>query len=130
MYQIQLTDSVNSQILPKLNIPLTETPIEGATDVTTLDLNIYTDFFAKKRSWQHTWAYLTEDEFNILKGFYDRQFTLWQYPEITISELGINNIPVRMTLSPRNIIDNCGTVQDVEVSFRESVQMSDNWESS
>lgn len=130
MYAIQLSDSAATSIMPLLNVPLTEGQIEGATDVTTLDMNIYTDFFVKKRLWSHTWRYMSETDFNTLKGFYDRQFTLFQYPELTISELGVEDIVVRMTLSPQNIIDNCGTVENVQVTFRETVQMTQDFGSS
>lgn len=121
-YEIILSDSTDTVTLPVLNVPLTQNIIEGATDVETLDLNIYTDFVGTKRLWTHTWKYMTEANFNILKGFYDRQFTLFQLPLITIAELGVEDIVVRMSLSPQNIIDNCGTVEDVQVSFRETVQ--------
>jgi hypothetical protein len=120
---IELTDDVGTNVLPTLNVPLTEAPIEGTTDIVTLDNNMSTYFTFKKRLWSHTWSYMTEDDFNILKGYYDRQFTLYQYPLLSIDYLSVSDIPVRMTLSPRSIIDNCGTVQDVEVTFRESAQM-------
>jgi len=120
MYAIEITDDTTSAVLPILNIPLTEGRLEGATDVTTLDMNIYTDFIANKRVWSHQWDYMSEEDFNTLKGFYDRQFSLFAYPRITISKLGITDATVRMTLSPQNIIDNCGTVEGVGVSFRET----------
>lgn len=122
MYEIVITDSTDSDTLPALEIPLVLTTIEGATDVQTLDFNIYTDFITTKRLASHTWAYLSEAEYNTLKGYYDRQFTLFEYPTITITELGITNMVVRMTLNPQSIIDHCGTVEGVTVSFRESKQ--------
>lgn len=127
MYTIQLSDTTATATMPALNVPLTEQDIEGATDVTTLDLNVYTDFFAKKRLWSHQWAIMTETDFNTLKGFYNRQFSLWQYPSLTITEQGISNVIVRMSISPQNIIDHCGTVENVEVTFRETIQMTQDW---
>lgn len=124
MYQIVLTDDTTSATLATLNIPLQETIIEGAVDVTTLDMNLYTDFTGKKRLWSNPWAYMTEAEFLTLKGFYDRQFTLLKFPLITIEELGVEDVPVRLSMSPRQIIDHCGTVENVEASFRETVQNS------
>lgn len=124
MYQIQLTDSTTSATMPALHVPLEEATIEGAVDVTTLDLNLYTDFVATKRRWAQTWKYMSEDDFNTLKGFYTRQFSLAEFPELTITDLGVTDVVVRMELSPRNIIDHCGTVENVEVSFRETIQMS------
>ena len=124
MYSITLTDSVDSLTLPMLEVPLQEKDIEGATDVTTMDLNVYTDFFAKKRIWSHSWAYMSETDFDALKGFYDRQFTLYQYPEVTIEGLNVTDVVVRLNLSSRKVIDNCGEVQDVQIELRETIQMT------
>ena len=124
MYQITLTDSTTTATLPALNVPLVEEPLEGAVDVKTLDQNIYTDFINQKRLWSNVWSYMSEADFAVIKGFYDRQFSLLLYPTITITELGVTGIVVRMTLSPRNVIDHCGTVENVQASFRETVQIS------
>lgn len=122
MYEIVITDSTGSLTLPDLEVPLTITTLEGATDVQTLDYNIYTDFVTTKRTVAHTWLYLTETDYNNLKAFYDRQFTLFEYPSISISALSITDMVVRMNLNPQSIIDLCGTVQGVTVSFRETSQ--------
>lgn len=122
-YEIQLTDATGTTTLPLTEVPLTITPVEIASDVQVLSGNVYTDFIAQKRAWSHTWKYLTEAEYNVIKGYYDRQFTNFEYPLLTISDNGVTSIPVRMTIAPQNIIDNCGTIQDVTVSFRESKQL-------
>lgn len=126
MYSITLTDDTTSATLPILNVPLVQTVLEGAVDVQTLDMNIFTDFVAQKRLWTHTWSYMDEADFEILKGFFDRQFTLYKYPTITIAGLDVTDVAVRMSISPRQIIDNCGTVEDVEVNFRETSQLVDS----
>lgn len=122
MYEIIISDSTGSDTLPELEVPLSISTLEGASDVTTLDFNVYTDFVALKELLSHTWAFLDEEKFAIIKGYYDRQFTLFQYPKITITALGIADRVVRMNLNPQNIIDHCGTVSDVTVSFRETKQ--------
>lgn len=121
-YELVLTDASGTDTLQATEVPLTITPIEGAVDVQTLSYNIYTDFIAQKRAWSHTWAYMSESDFNVLKGYYDRQFTAFTYPLLTITDLGVDEVPVRMRIEPQNIIDNCGVVRDVTVSFRESKQ--------
>ena len=123
-YAITIQDSVDTMTISLPERPLTETIIEGATEVTTLDMNTYTDFFAQKRRWEDTIAYMSETDFNKLKGFYDRQFTLFAYPLISIPDLNVNNVAARFTLTPRKIVDNCGGVEDVSMSFRETIQMS------
>lgn len=127
MYEIEINDTVDSMVIQFPEVPLEERTIEGATDVLTLDMNIYTDFFAMKRSWSNNIAYMSEIDFNKLKGFYDRQFTLWLYPTLTISGLNVNDVVVRFTLSPRNIIDNCGEVRGVSLDFRETIQMTQDY---
>lgn len=122
MYEIEITDASGTITLPALEVPLTIGTIEGASDVETLDKNIYTDFITTKRQISHSWSFLSEAQFNAIKAYYDRQFTDFQYPSITISALGITDMTARMTLNPQSIIDHCGTVSDVTVSFRESKQ--------
>lgn len=122
-YDIVLTDSSGATTMPETEVPLTVTTLEGAVDVTTLSFNVYTDFITQKRVWSHTWSYMSEADFAILKGYYDRQFTLYTYPQLTITDESVNLVTVRMTLNPKNIIDNCGQVNDVTVSFRETQQL-------
>lgn len=126
-YQITISDSVDEMTIQFPSPPLIEEIIEGAADVETLDLNVYTDFFATKRNWSDTLQVMSEADFNQLKGFYDRQWTLWQYPTISIPDLGVNDVVVRMNLSPRRVKDRCGRVENVTMSFRETVQMSQGW---
>lgn len=122
-YELTLSDSTTTATFDQAEVPVTTTPLEIATDVQVLSGNLYTDFIAQKRIWSRTFAYLTIDEFNDLKGFYDRQFTLYEYPLLTIVDDNADEVPVRMSISAQNIIDNCATVADVTVSFRESRQI-------
>lgn len=124
--ELKLTDSTGQQTLPEIEVPLTVSTFEGATDVQTLSFDIYTDFVTQKRTWTQTYAFLTREEFLLLKGFYDRQFTNYTYPRLTIDgsqSSDVDNVVVRMTISQQNIIDNCETVSDVTVSFRETRQL-------
>ena len=123
-YQIEISDSVDTMTIEYPAPPFSESIIEGATDVVTLDMNLYTDFFATKRVWADTLPIMSETDFNQLRGFYLRQFSLWQYPTISIADLGVSDVVVRMSLSPKQVIDNCGRVSNVEISFRETVQMT------
>jgi len=123
MIELELTDATGTSTLQMLEVPLTINTIEGATDVQTLDYNVYTDFLTQKRVWSHTWAYMDEDDYNILKGYYDRQFTLFEYPELSIDYYNVANVPVRMTLNQQEVVNYCGRVQNVEVTFRETKQL-------
>lgn len=122
-YKIYLIDSAGTHELPPLEVPLTLVKNEKMTSVETLSGNIYDDSLATKRVWSHTWAFLTNDQFDLLDEIYERMKTEWTYPRITIEGEGVNDLVVKYILSSKNIIDDCGAVQDVSVSFRETRQM-------
>lgn len=127
MIAMTLTDDFTSATLEALNVPLVEDTMNNDVVVTTLDNNIsvYISPDSDKRVWTHTWAYLSEDDYNTLRGFRDRQRTLFMYPRVTISDQNATDVPVYMNLNPKSIIDHCGTVQNVTVTLRESQQMPD-----
>lgn len=118
---------LNGIELPRLGVPLTGQHLENATDVITADNNMYTTFAVSnnKMLWSLVWDVLTEDEYNDLKSIYDNQFITYQYPLFDLPHLSIEDMPVRMTISPREIWNNCGDVQNVTITLRESVQLSD-----
>lgn len=123
---LKLTDSTGQSTLPELEVPFTILPIEGAVDVQTLSFDVYTDFVTQKRTWTQTYAFLTKEEFDLIKGYYDRQFVDYTYPQLSIEESvnhDVTNIVCRMTMTAENIIDNCETVSNVTISFRETRQL-------
>lgn len=117
---------LNGIELPRLNAPFSDRLIENATDVITADNNIYTTFGMSnvKSQWVMTYAILTKAEYDFFQSIYESQFTAYEYPLFTFPHLNIYDVPVRMTLSPRDIWNNCGDVENVTVSLRESVQLS------
>lgn len=130
MIKMTLTDDTTSVELQALEIPLTEEYAYLDAEVLTLDNNIsvYVMPGADKRVWTHTWAYMDKDMFDILKGFVDRQRTLYKYPLVTIEDQDVVSIPAYMKLSAKNIRNHCGDVEDVTIELRESDQQTD-WSS-
>lgn len=69
---------------------------------------------------------MTADEYSVLKGFVERQWETRRYPSITVEgaiNLAITNMTARMEINAQNVVDDCGTVEGVQVSFRESKQL-------
>lgn len=124
MYEIEISDSVDSMTIEFPEVPLKEQDEHLEARVQVMNGDVYIDHFATKRIWSNTLAYMSEADFNRLKAFADRQRSLWQYPVISIPARGVNDVVVLFDLSPREIIDNCGTVRNVEMIFRETSQMS------
>lgn len=122
-YTIYLTDSAGTHELPPLEVPLTVTKNEAMTVVQPLSANQYTDYIATKRAFSHTWAWLTKEQYDMLDEIYERMKSDYTYPELTISDEGVTDLTVRYELSPKNIINECGDVQDVTIALFETRQL-------
>lgn len=122
-YDLTLTDITTTDTFADPQIPVSTTPIEISREIEVLSGSVYTDYVSQKRTWTVTFKFMDIATYTSLKGFYDRQFSLFQYPLLTITDDNAVDIPVKMTINSQQIIDNCGTVQDVTVSFRESEQL-------
>src|SRR5690554_5284057 len=104
-YIIYLTDSAGTHELPPLEVPLTRVKNEKMTTVEPLSGNVYDDFIATKRAWAHTWAYLTQEQYDLLDEIYERMKTDWTYPQLTIEGENVANLVVKFELGAKNIID-------------------------
>lgn len=122
-YKIFLTDSAGTHELPPLEVPLTRVKNEKKTVVEPLSGNVYEDYIATKRSWAHTWEFLTKEQYDLLDEIYERRKSEYVYPRLTIEGENVTELVVQYELGAKNIIDDCGTVADVTVSFRETRQL-------
>lgn len=120
---LTITDDVASVTYNLLEVPFTKSRETGTSDVTVLNGNIYTDYIYQKFKLEHTWAVMTADEYRELEGFYNRQFTLHKYPRVTVLDLGIENVVCKLELGDQDIINNCGWVEKVKISLRETSQL-------
>lgn len=93
------------------------------TTVEPLSGNVYDQYTATKRAWAHTWKYLTKEQYDLLDEIYERMKSEWTYPQLTIEGENVTNLVVKFELGAKNIIDDCGEVQDTTVSFRETRQL-------
>lgn len=126
-YAITLHDGIDTWTSPSPNTPLSESIIESSAEVTTLDLNVYVDLMNTKRLWRITWGYMEATDYARLRDFYDRQFTALQFPDVTIPDLGVTSVVVRATISDKNITDESGLIENVELTLRETVQTTTNY---
>lgn len=124
---LRLIDSSDDVTYDILEVPFEELPIDGKTNIETADGNVFSYVtYSGKRQWSHTWSWMTEEEYLRLRAFERRQYSdPFQRPLITIARLGVENVPVVMEITaPRKIVSNCGTVQGVSVTWRETIQNS------
>lgn len=123
-FTLTLTDATDTITYNLLQVPMTTEDVVGNTDVTVLTGDVYTDYIYAKRLWTHKWSWMTLDDYKTLRGFYDRQFTTTRYPVMTLVEPDGTTIstPVRMGISSKQITSQCGTVEDIEITLRETSQ--------
>lgn len=120
---LTITDDNTSITYTLLPSPFNKKREIGESKVLTASGDIYTDYVYKKFEFEYEWGFLTAEEYAILEGFFNRQYSLNKYPRISIPELGVDNMVAKMELSDQSIINNCGMVEKVKVSFRESTQL-------
>jgi hypothetical protein len=118
-----ITATLNGSAMPTIQRDFLNTPKENATDIQTLDGNLYTDFVSVEHSWTFNYRSLTQDQYNVLRAIYDSQFTLFEYPLLSIPFYSLEDAPVRMYINEKNIWSNCGDVQNVQFIFRITDQL-------
>lgn len=126
MITFTITDLQDSQTFNTIASPLVESPIIAETDVVTIDNNLSTYYTGTKRSFSINLGYLDKETYGVLKGFRDRQYVNMKYPLITITgdeNINVTNLPMKLSLSEQQVVDNCGYVSDVVLSLRESKQI-------
>lgn len=123
---LTITVGQTSYTFDNLEAPLVQTPILGETDITTMDGNISTYFNYSKKLYTFNFAFMSADDFGKLIELRDLQYSSKTYASITITggqNINVSNMVAKMSLNDQNVIDNCGTVENVELTFRESVAM-------
>lgn len=124
--ELTITDTSVTQTYPLLMSPVVSSPIITETDVQTRDGNISTYYNSTKQSFTVSLGEMSQDEYSVLKGFITRQYQNLKYPAITITgaiNLNVSNMVAKMTLNDQNVVNNCGTVDSVQLTFRESKQI-------
>lgn len=106
----------------ELSDPLTITDVEGKSSITTLNGNVYVDYVYNKKEFTVSIFNLNASDYAEIRGFYDRQFTLHEFPTITIPELGISDMVVYFQIGNREINSQCIRTDKLTLKFRETAQ--------
>lgn len=123
---LTITDTSVTQTYTLLMSPVVSSPIITETDVQTIDGNISTYYNSTKQSFSVQLGNMTQDEYSVLKGFIARQYQNLKYPAITITgaiNLNVSNMVAKMTLNDQQVVNTCGLVEGVQLTFRESKQL-------
>lgn len=126
-YEITLKNSYTTWNSPTPDPPITQRYIDSAVEVTTLDLNVYTDLLSRKRSWTIQWGYMDNTSYSKLRSIVENQFTTLKLPALSIPDFGVSDVVVKATLNDHNVVDRSGLVENVELTLRETIQSSKNY---
>lgn len=124
--QLTIADTTDTQTFNIISSPLVSTPVIAETDVVTVDNNVSTYYTGTKRQFRIDLGYMDAETYAVLVGFRDRQYTNLKYPQITITgdeNINVTDLTAKMVLSEQKVVNHCGLVEDVVVTFRESKQM-------
>lgn len=122
MANIELT--VNGHQYPPLEDGFSVQNLDNATDVETLNTDVYTDFSNNNNNrWTIPYETLTKEQYDLIRADYDDQFITNQYPLISIPYYGVEDRPARMRINEKNLYNDCGMIKGVEITFRETSQL-------
>lgn len=126
-YEITLKNSYTTWNSPTPDPPIVQRYIDSAIEVTTLDLNVYTDLLSRKRSWTIQWGYMNKTSYSNLRFIIESQFTNLELPTLSIPDFRVQNVVVKATLNDHSVVDRSGLVENVELTLRETIQASKNY---
>lgn len=126
-YEITLKNSYTTWNSPTPDPPIIQRYIDSAIEVTTLDLNVYTDLLSRKRSWTIQWGYMDKTSYSNLRFIIESQFTNLELPTLSIPDFRVQDVVVKATLNDHSVVDRSGLVENVELTLRETVQASKNY---
>jgi len=91
LYRLTIQDSQDSMQFDLLDAPINIEDVEGAVDNTVLSGDIFTDFLYLKKRWEQKWAIMCKDEYERLRGFYTRQWSLATVPSVKVTQGYLKN---------------------------------------
>lgn len=89
----------------------------------TLDGTLYVDFMNYRRTWQIKWNYLKIDEYDLIRGKYDKQFSDQNMLTFAIIDLGLST-PVFININEKNIKFNGQLVEGFTITLEEQSAVS------
>ena len=126
-YEITLKNDSTAWYSPTPDPPITQRYIDSAVEVTTLDLNVYTDLLSRKRSWTIQWGYMDNTSYRKLRSIVENQFATLKLPTLSIPDFGVSDVVVKATLNDHSVVDRSGLVENIELTLRETIQSSKNY---
>lgn len=127
MITLTIQDNTDSMTFgATLITPILLNPIINEADVETIDGNISTYYGSTKRKYEIQLMAMDDEAYQSLKGFVERQYINLQYPQITVDgsdTLSVQNMTAKITLSATEVVNACGLVDGISLTFRESKQM-------
>lgn len=106
--------------------PITLNPIINEADVETIDGNISTYYGSTKRQYEVSLLPMDQESYMALRAIVERQYQNLKYPIITIEgalPLNIQNLTAKIAISSTEVVNSCGLVDNIKLTFRESKQM-------
>lgn len=91
LYRLTIQDSQDTMQFDLLDAPINIEDVEGAVDNTVLSGDIFTDFLYLKKRWEQKWAIMCKDEYERLRGFYTRQWSLATVPSVKVTQGYLKN---------------------------------------
>lgn len=120
-----LTSSLGTIDLPIIEVGLSKSRVDMVNRVTTLSNDVFTRYSPNfRQQWEFPYSYMDKATYDQIEAiYYDSLIT--GYPTLSIPYYDVDDVYVVMELNPMEVIDDCGTIRNIKLSFRETDISSD-----
>lgn len=90
---------------------------------TTLNGELYVDFYNNRRAWEIRWNYLTVAQYEAIRAKYDKQFTDQAMQMFIVNNLNLF-VPVYININDKNIKWNGQLIEGFTITLEEQYAIS------
>ena len=113
---------LNGTALP-LYSDISERIDSNMSKIYSLDGTLTVDYLNNRRAWEIKWDYITTAQYDIIRGIYDRQFTVGNRPIFYVPSIPFA-VNVLVQIPQKNIRWNGGMVENFSIVLEEFFAVS------
>jgi hypothetical protein len=119
---MNITATINSVDLPAIEVPLKMRRLDMLNPNVTLSNDVFAYTTENRRKlWEFPYSSMDEDTYEAIQAVYDAQVDSGVFPTISIPYYGVEDVTVFMQLNDMEVYNDCGSIQNIQLSFRETL---------
>lgn len=119
---MNITATINSVDLPAIEVPLRMRRLDMLNPRVTLSNDVFAYTTEnRRRMWEFPYSSMDETTYEAIQAVYDAQVETGVFPTISIPYYNVEDVTVFMQLNDMEVYNDCGSIQNIQLSFRETL---------